>query len=66
MDPRAAIDWAGSQAELARKLDVSPAAVSQWVADGRIPKMRAYQIQVVSKGAVKADPAAYRDADQAA
>ena len=66
MDPRVAIEWAGSQAELARKLDVSQAAVSQWVAEGRIPKMRAYQLEVVSKGAVVADPAAYRDTEQAA
>lgn len=58
MDARKAVAWAGSQKELARRLGVTEGAVSQWVKAGRIPVMRAYQIQVISAGAVVADKVA--------
>lgn len=51
-----AINYFGSAAELARKLNISEAAVSQW--GDTIPQGRAYQIEVVTGGALKADPAA--------
>jgi DNA-binding transcriptional regulator YdaS (Cro superfamily) len=66
MDPRAAIEWAGSQAELARRLGIRRASVSLWVAAGRVPEPRAYQIQVISKGAVKVDPSRYPRPTEAA
>ena len=66
MKPEAAISWAGSQAELARRCGVSRPAVNQWVAEGRVPLTRAYQIQVISKGAVVVDPALYRHPIEAA
>ncbi len=66
MDPKAAIAWAGSQAELARRLGIRRASVSLWVAAGRVPEPRAYQIQVVSKGAVKVDPTCYQRPTEAA
>jgi DNA-binding transcriptional regulator YdaS (Cro superfamily) len=66
MKPTEAILWAGSQTELARRLGVTESAVSQWVAAGRIPELRAYQIQVISAGAVVVDPCAYRPGDKAA
>lgn len=50
------INYFGSAAELARKLNISEAAVSQW--GDTIPQGRAYQIEVVTGGALKADPAA--------
>ena len=49
-----AINYFGSAAELARKLNISEAAVSQW--GDTIPQGRAYQIEVVTGGALKADP----------
>ena len=49
------INYLGSAAELARKLNISEAAVSQW--GDTIPQGRAYQIEVVTGGALKADPA---------
>ncbi|WP_326937969.1 Cro/CI family transcriptional regulator [Aeromonas caviae] len=49
------INYFGSAAELARKLNISEAAVSQW--GDTIPQGRAYQIEVVTGGALKADPA---------
>ena len=50
-----AINYFGSAAELARKLNISEAAVSQW--GDTIPQGRAYQIEVLTGGALKADPA---------
>lgn len=37
-----AVTWAGSAAELARRLDVSPSAVTQWdeIPDGRLWQLR--------------------------
>lgn len=49
------INYFGSAAELARKLNISEAAVSQW--GDTIPQGRAYQIEVLTGGALKADPA---------
>lgn len=66
MKPETAIDWAGSQAELAKRLGITPSAVSQWVSDGIVPEGRAYQIQVISAGAVRVDPADYRRSESAA
>jgi transcriptional regulator with XRE-family HTH domain len=40
---REAIEWAGSMSELARRLDVSVSAVSQWAEDG-IPELRLWQL----------------------
>ena len=44
----------GSIAATARALGVAPAAVSQWVANGRIPPQRAIEIEQLTKGKFKA------------
>ena len=66
MDIERAIKWAGSQRELARRLGVTEGAVSQWATNGKVPELRAYQIQVISAGAVVVDPCAYRPDGKAA
>lgn len=48
---RKAIDALGSQAELARKLDVSDMAVSQWKKRG-VPPERCRDIEAATGGAV--------------
>lgn len=48
------IDWFGSQSEMARKLQVDRSAVSQWVNAGKVPAMRAIQIESLSNGLFKA------------
>ena len=48
------IKWFGSQVELARQLDVSQAAVAQWVADEKVPPYRAIQIERITDGQFKA------------
>lgn len=49
-----AINYFRSAAELAKKLNISEAAISQW--GETIPKGRAYQIEVLTGGKLKADP----------
>ncbi|MGN5061415.1 Cro/CI family transcriptional regulator [Aeromonas sp. 6P] len=49
-----AINYFGSAAELAKKLNISEAAISQW--GETIPQGRAYQIEVLTGGKLKADP----------
>mgnify|MGYP003646014192 CR=1 FL=1 len=43
----------GNQAEMARRLKVAPAAVSQWIVSG-IPPRRAIQIEIFTNGKFKA------------
>lgn len=51
-----AVEYFGSKVALARALGIHKAAVSQW--GENVPKGRAYQIEVLTGGALKADPAA--------
>ncbi len=46
----------GGITPLAKALEVKTQAISQW--GENIPKLRAYQIEVLTGGALKADPAA--------
>ncbi|WP_421286542.1 Cro/CI family transcriptional regulator [Aeromonas veronii] len=48
-----AISYFGSAAELARSLNISEPAVSRW--GDTIPKGRAYQIEVLTGGKLKAE-----------
>lgn len=48
-----------SQKEAARRLGVSPAAVCQWLAAGRVPTKSAHQIRRVLKGHEGFDSDAY-------
>lgn len=48
------IRFFGSRAAVYEALGVTKAAVSQWAQSG-IPPLRQYQIEVVSKGKLKAD-----------
>ncbi|MBL0679202.1 Cro/CI family transcriptional regulator [Aeromonas dhakensis] len=49
-----AINYFGSAAELAKKLNISEAAISQW--GQNVPQGRAYQIEVLTSGKLKAEP----------
>lgn len=40
-----AVSFFPSQAEVARLLKVTPAAVTQWVSAGRLPPRRAYEVR---------------------
>lgn len=49
-----AVKYFGSKAAIARALGINKAAVSQW--GETIPEGRAYQIEVLTGGKLKADP----------
>ena len=44
----------GTEAEMARQLGIRPQAVYQW--GGKVPMARQYQIQLMTKGKLKAGP----------
>lgn len=48
------IEWFGSQAKLARALEVHRAAVSHWATRGWLPPKRAVEIEKLSGGKFKA------------
>lgn len=48
-----AINYFGSASELAKKLNISEAAISQW--GQNVPQGRAYQIEVLTGGKLKAN-----------
>jgi len=50
-----AIDYFGTKSEMARALGIEPQSITLWVDDDRIPILRQYHIQVVTKGKLKAD-----------
>lgn len=51
-----AVKYFGSKAALAKALGINKGAVSQW--GETIPQGRAYQIEVLTGGQLKANPAA--------
>ena len=56
MKTESAVKHFGSKAAIADALGIKRSAVSQW--GDTIPQGRAYQIEVLTGGALKADPAA--------
>lgn len=49
------IAYYGNQNRTAIQLEISREAVRKWVAKGEVPKLRQYQIQAQTKGALKVD-----------
>jgi DNA-binding transcriptional regulator YdaS (Cro superfamily) len=49
-----AVKYYGSQTKLAQALNINPASVSQWGDD--VPELRAYQIERLTRGALKVYP----------
>ncbi|WP_163836839.1 Cro/CI family transcriptional regulator [Spartinivicinus ruber] len=48
-----AINHFGNKVKLAKAIGVSPSAISKW--GNTVPNSRAYQLQVITNGALKAD-----------
>ena len=53
MKKQIAVDHFKGKSKLAKALGISPASVSQWPED--VPELRAYQIERLTKGKLKAD-----------
>lgn len=56
MQKNTVLEYFGTVTETAKALGISHVAVSKW--NETIPKGRAYQIEVLTGGKLKADPAA--------
>ncbi|MFC5705443.1 Cro/CI family transcriptional regulator [Aeromonas eucrenophila] len=56
MQKNTVLEYFGTVTETAKALGISDVAVSKW--NETIPKGRAYQIEVLTGGQLKADPAA--------
>lgn len=54
MTTKEAIEFFGSRAELARKLEIYNGAITQW--GDEPPMARQWQIQVLTKGKLKVSP----------
>lgn len=50
-----AVSHFGSLAKMARSLGVSTAATARWSNNDRVPMLRQYQIEKLTKGKLKAD-----------
>lgn len=48
--------FGGKKIDLARALDLSPSAITQW--GDIVPLLRQYQLERITKGKLKAEPAA--------
>ncbi|WP_445946938.1 Cro/CI family transcriptional regulator [Shewanella sp.] len=59
-----AVKYYGSQTKLAQALKINPASVSQWGED--VPELRAYQIERLTRGALKVNPVIVLDKPKSA
>jgi DNA-binding transcriptional regulator YdaS (Cro superfamily) len=57
MTPTEACTFFNSQSDLARAVGVTSQAVNKWIAQGRIPLGRQFQIQVLTRGKLRASEA---------
>ena len=53
MNKSHAINYFGNKVKLAKAVGVSPASITRW--GEKVPKLRAYQLQVITNGALQAD-----------
>ena len=65
MSPAQALDYFGTKAEIARVLGITSPSIIEWFDDGVIPEGRQYQLELVTKGALRADQPANRKANSA-
>lgn len=58
MKKQIVVEYFGGPSAVAKALNISPASVSQW--PDLVPKWRAYQIEKITRGKLKLDPALYQ------
>jgi hypothetical protein len=60
MSPKNVVQYFGSQVAAAKALGVYQSSVAEWVANGCIPEVRQYQIELATNGQLRADKPALR------
>jgi hypothetical protein len=60
MTPDEALAFFKTKVEIARVIGAAPPSVSEWFEKGFIPEGRQYQLQLATKGALRADLPANR------
>lgn len=60
MSPADVISHFGTQVNVASALGITQPTVSEWVQNGYVPLGRQYEIQVLTGGKLKADPASVK------
>lgn len=55
MTPEEAREFFGTQANIARVLGIGSPSVCEWFEKGFIPEVRQYQLQIASRGKLKAN-----------
>lgn len=66
MTPQDAKNYFGSQTAIAKALGAAQSSVCEWFEAGKIPEGRQYQIELATKGKLKADKPANRQSHKAA
>ena len=64
MKKHTAVEYFKGKSKLAKALGINPASVSQWPEN--VPPLRAYQIEQLTQGALKADVELHNESTQAA
>jgi len=49
------INYFGTKAEIAKRLNISYQAVQQWTESGKVPKGRQFELQILSDGQLTVD-----------
>ncbi len=53
MKPKQVVEYFGTQENTAKALGVTQQSVAAWVKLGKVPKLRQYQIEKITKGKLK-------------
>lgn len=61
MTPQQVIEHFGSQTKTARALGLAQSTVAGWIVDGEVPEARQYQIEMATRGLLRADRPALRE-----
>ena len=60
MKPEEIVSYYGTQVKAAAALGVDQSSISNWCTAGKVPLVRQYQVQLATRGKLKADKPAQR------
>ena len=65
MTPKELIEFFGGQAATARAVGCAQSSVAEWVVNGAVPEGRQYQVELATKGQLRASKPALRHGEAA-